>query len=144
MKSSEFMRALPAATRAKLPNKLQSFQTNIRSWLAQFYYDDPRLHYEVWNLGPRRGRLEIGLHFESRQPQVNTQLLHGFMRYLFEIKSELGDQVEAEAWDKGWTKVYETIELDSFNEEYLDHVAEQLAKMISVLQPIYEKVKRGT
>jgi hypothetical protein len=62
------------------------------------------------------------------------------MQHLFEIKAELGDQVEAEMWDKGWTKVYETIELETFNEDYVDRVAARLAKMIVVLQPILEKL----
>lgn len=136
------MRTLPAATRSKLPKKLQPFEINLRPWLVQFYYTDPLLHYEVVTLGERRGVLEIGLHFESRTSEVNAKLLQGFMKYLFEIKIELGDQIEAETWDKGWTKVYETIDLDDFDEAYLDHVAGRLAKMIVVLQPIFEKLMK--
>ena len=142
MRASDFMRALPAATRVKLPRKLQTFKNNTRPWLVQFYYADPLLHYEVVTLGERRGKLEIGLHFESRNGAVNVQLLEGMMQHLFEIKAELGDQVEAEMWDKGWTKVYETLPLETFNEAYLNRVAERLAKMIVVLQPILEKLMR--
>jgi hypothetical protein len=142
MRASEFMRALPAATRAKLPKKLQAFETNTRPWLVQFYYSDPLLHYEVVTLGERRGKLEIGLHFESRDPDINARLLDDFMQHLFEIKAELGDHVEAEMWDKGWTKVYETIPLEAFNEDYVKRVADRLAKMMIVLQPIMEKVMR--
>ncbi len=142
MRSSDFMRALPQATRPKLPRKLQAFKTNVRPWLVQFYYSQSLLHYEVVTLGERRGVLEIGLHFESRDPDVNARLLDGFMARLFEIKAELGDQVEAEMWDKGWTKVYETIPLEKFDEDYLNRVADRLAKMIVVLQPILEKLMR--
>ena len=142
MKSAEFMRALPNAVRAKLPKPLQAFKTNLRSWLVQFYYANALSHYEVVTYGERRGILEIGLHFESRQPDENARLLNGFLQHLFEIKAELGDQVEAEMWDKGWTKVYETIPLETMNEAYLDRVAEGLARMIGVLQPILEKVAR--
>ena len=137
------MRALLAATRANLPKKLQTFKTNTRPWLVQFYYLDPLLHYEVVTLGERRGKLEIGLHFESRAAEVNARLLAGFMQHLFEIKAELGDHVEAEMWDKGWTKVYETIPLEAFNEGYVNRVADRLAKMMVVLQPIYEAVNGG-
>ena len=136
------MRALPTATRPKLPKKLQAFKVYLRPWLVQFSYTDPLLHYEVVTHGERRGVLEIGLHFESRTSQVNAELLAGFMRHLFEIKIELGEQIEAEVWDKGWTKVYETIDLDSFDQAYLDHVAGRLAKMMTVLQPIFEKVTK--
>lgn len=138
MRASEFMRAIPAATRAKLPNQWQSFKTHVRPWLVQLSYADPLLHYEVVTLGERRGILEIGLHFESRDPAVNARLLAGFMRHLFEIKAELGDGFEAEMWDKGWTKVYETIPLESFDEAYVDRVAARLAQVIVVLQPILE------
>ncbi len=136
------MRALPTVTRPKLPKKLQPFKVNVRPWLVQFYYTDPLLHYEVVTLGERRGVLEIGLHFESRTSEVNAKLLEGFMKYLFEIKLELGEHIEAEMWDKGWTKVYETIDLDTFDETYLDHVAGRLAKMMTVLQPIFEKATK--
>ena len=100
------------------------------------------LHYEVVTLGERRGVLEIGLHFESRHDAENARLLDGFMQHLVEIKAELGDQVEAEMWDKGWTKVYETIPLETMNAAYLDQVADRLAQMIVVLQPILEQLLR--
>jgi hypothetical protein len=140
MKASEFMRAIPAATRAKLPKKLQGFKTHTRPWLVQLSYADPLLHYEVVTLGERRGILEIGLHFESRDPAMNAQLLNGFMQHLFEIKAELGDSFEAERWDRGWTKVYETIPLETFDEAYLDRVAARLAQVIAIMQPILEEI----
>ena len=130
------MRALPDAIRAKLGKRLQDFQTAGRSWLVQLYYDDPNIHYEIWNLGERRGRLEIGLHFESRTPGLNARLLEGIMAHLFEIKAELGPSFEAEPWDKGWTKVYEAILLEPFSAEYLERVAARMAQVMGVLEPI--------
>ncbi len=140
MRAHEFMRAIPAATRAQLPGKLQEFKTNTRPWLVQLFYADPLLHYEVVTLGERRGVLEIGLHFESRTAEVNARLLDGFLRHLFEIKAELGDHLEAEHWDKGWTKVYETIPLETFTEDYLERTARRLAKQIVVMQPVLEEL----
>jgi hypothetical protein len=140
MKSSDFFGALPEATRPLLPKRLQNFRVSRRSWLVQLYYAHPLLHYEVWNLGERRGKLEIGLHFESRNPDENERLLRRFQAHLFEIKTELGESVEAEAWDKGWTKVYEVIPLKSFTPEYLDQVAARLAQMIAVMQPLLERM----
>ncbi len=137
------MRAIPPAARAKLPRQWQSFRTNLRPWLVQLSYGDPLLHYEVVTLGERRGILEIGLHFESRNAAVNARLLDGFLRHLFEIKAQLGDGFEAEMWDKGWTKVYETIPLEAFDEAYLDRVAGRLAHAIVVLQPILEHLTAG-
>ena len=140
MRAHEFMRAIPAATRAKLPKQWQTFKTNVRPWLVQLAYADSLLHYEVVTLGERRGVLEIGLHFESRNPAVNARLLDGFLRHLLEIKAELGDGFEAEMWDKGWTKVYETIPLETFSEAYLDRVAGRLAQVIVMLQPMLEEL----
>jgi len=136
MKSTEFMRALPEAIRPKLQKPLRDFETASRAWLVQLYYDSPYIHYEAWNLGERRGRLEIGLHCESREADLNARLLDGMLAHLFEIKAELGPSFEAEPWDKGWTKVYETIPLERFSAEYVERVAARVAQVIGVLEPI--------
>ena len=132
------MQQFPAAVREALPAELRRFRSSHRSWLAQLYWRDPQLHYEVWNLGRERGRLELGLHFESRDRAVNAQLLAGFSRRMVEVKATLGPQWEAEPWDKGWTKVYETLPLEPFSEAYLEAVAARMAQAIQVLQPIWD------
>ena len=138
MRLDELLRAIPPATQAKLPPRLQNFKVARRSWLVQLYYGDPLLHFEVSTLGVKRRQLEIGLHFESRNAATNARLLDGFMQHLFEIKTELGNGFEAEMWDKGWTKVYETIPMETFDEAYVDRVAGRLAQVITVLHPILE------
>jgi hypothetical protein len=138
MRLDELMRAIPPATQAKLPKDLQGFKVARRSWLVQLYYADPHVHYEVVTLGIKRRQLEIGLHFESRDAAINERLLDGFMQHLFEIKAELGDGFEAEMWDKGWTKVYETFPMETFDEAYVDRVAARLAEIIIVMQPILD------
>jgi hypothetical protein len=138
--SSQFMQALPAATRAHLPAGLRKFQSAHRSWLCQFYYRDPNLHYEVWNLGEARGKLELGLHFESRNHDVNLALLQGFSRRMVEVKATLGPQWEAEQWDRGWTKVYETVPYEPFSDETLAAISARLAGAMSVLQPIWDSL----
>ena len=143
MRLDELLRAIPPATRTKLPESLQGFKVARRSWLVQLYYSDPLVHYEVVTLGIKRRQLEIGLHFESRNPATNQQLLGGFMQHLFEIKAELGDSFEAEMWDKGWTKVYETIPMETFDDAYVDRVAARLAQVIVALQPILDHLTAG-
>jgi hypothetical protein len=64
------------------------------------------------------------------------------LAHLFEIKAKLGPSFEAEPWDKGWTKVYETIPLDRFSAEYLDQVAARVAQVIGVLEPIRRDLAR--
>ena len=140
MTSSQFMVALPAATRQHLPATLRQFRSAHRSWLCQLYYRDPSLHYEVWNMGEARGRLELGLHFESRDRDRNAELLAGFSRQMVEVKATLGPQWEAEAWDKGWSKVYETLPYEPFSTEMLEAVAARLAGAMTVLQPIWDEI----
>ena len=134
------MGMLPTVVREQLPPPLQKFKTSVRGWLCQFYYREPRLHYEVWNLGERRGLIEIGLHFESKDRAVNERLLRGFFGYMIEIKATLGEQWEAEYWDKGWTKVYETIPHEPFSPGLLDKVGGRLARAMTVLSPIWDEV----
>ncbi|MGQ0604836.1 MAG: hypothetical protein ACT4QE_24405 [Anaerolineales bacterium] len=140
--SSQFMQALPAATKPHLPPKLRGFRSAHRSWLCQLYFTKPYLHYEVWNMGERRNRVEIGLHFESRDRAENSTWLHTFSQHMVEIKAALGPQWEAEQWDKGWTKVYETVPYEPFSTEVLEHIAHRLARAMTVLQPICESVRR--
>jgi hypothetical protein len=129
------MKALPDATREHLPPELRDFQWRARNWLVQLHYGQPRVHYEVWKLG-RRDALELGLHFEHLDRDVNARLLRHFDAYAIAIKAELGASVEVEPWDKGWAKVYETLALEPFEPAYLDRVARRLAQLITYLQPL--------
>jgi hypothetical protein len=134
------MAALPGAVREQLPARLRKFKHAGRPWLVQLYYNDPLLHYEVANLGERRGLLEIGLHFESRNSATNAALLDGFLLNMVEVKATLGPQWEAEPWDKGWTKVYETLPWEPFSTDTLAATAKRLAEAMGVLQPIWDSL----
>ena len=140
MRSSDFMQAIPDATRVHLPPPLRDFQWQARAWLVQIHYGHPRLHYEVWSMA-YRNLLEVGLHFEHQDRSVNARLLEHFDVYAVAIKAELGEQVEVEPWDKGWAKVYETLPLQPFEPAYLEQVAQRLARMIAYLQPILDTAK---
>ena len=136
------MRALPDAARPLLPPELRRFKTITRAWLCQIYYRHPLLHYEVWNQGERRGLLELGLHFESRNPAENERYLRGFNRYLAEVKARLGVQWETEQWTRNWTKVFAVIRYEPFSDAYLQSVSGQLAQAIVVLQPMFEEIRK--
>ena len=138
MRCSDFMKAIPDATRGHLPPDLCDFRWQARPCLVQIHYGHPHLHYEVWRLS-RREALELGLHFEHRDREVNARLLHHFDAYAVAIKAELGEDVEVEPWDKGWAKVYQTLPLEPFERPYLERVAGRLAQMIAYLQPILDR-----
>lgn len=138
MRSSEFMSAMPEAVNRCLATSMQLRRGRLWSFGVQLYDDNPLFHYEVARVPVRLGdRLEIGFHFESKNAADNHRMLDAFAARMIEIKAELGADVEAELWDKGWTKIYETLPLETYSPAYLQVVARQLARMITVLHPVY-------
>jgi hypothetical protein len=129
------MRSIPEALRLKLPPPLRGFRWQARSYLVQIYYNQPEIHFEVWSIR-RLGRLEMGLHFESRDRAFNERMFLFFDRHIMEIKAQLGKGVELERWDRGWTRIFESTPLPPFDERSLEAVSARLAKMISLLQPL--------
>lgn len=103
---------------------------------SSVHYAEPRLHYEVSRAGSRPG-LELGFHCEARDKDLNRFLLFGFRKNLFEIKDVLGESIEAEMWDRGWTKIYEVREQEDFTLDYQAEVGGRIAEIITCLHPIY-------
>jgi len=142
LSTSAFLKSLPEALRPLLPPPLQGFQWRLQwSSLLQIHYGEASLHYEIVHVGERLGRSrtgwELGFHCESRDHALNRFLLDGFRRHLFEIKAELGDSIEAEMWDRGWTKIYEVYADESLTEAYRDAVAARLAAIMACLHPVF-------
>jgi len=138
---NNFLKTLPATIKPLLPEPLQVIQSRQQwSWLIQFHFGEPRLHYEV---SPVRGRpvWELGFHFEAKDKTLNRYLLLGFRRHLFEIKDVLGEQIEAEMWDRGWTKIYELFPGDDLTTAYQLKLAARLALIITCLQPIFAELR---
>ncbi len=133
---TQFLKDLPAAIQLHLPARWQQMQARQPfRWLVQFYFDEPEFHYEVSSAKYREG-WELGLHCESRDAALNRAILEGFRRHLFEIKATLGEQVEAEMWDRGWTKIYEVYPPERLTVAYQEQVARRLAAILDCLQPI--------
>ena len=103
---------------------------------SSVHYAESRLHYEVSRPAGRRD-LQLGFHCEARDKHLNRFLLDGFRRHPFEIKAELGESVEAEMWDRGWTKIYEVLPEAELTPEYQAEVGGRLAQFIICLHPIY-------
>lgn len=141
--SAKFLRTFPDAVLVHLPEGLQSIQVRQPyRWLVQFHYGEPRLHYEL-SRARRRGGWELGFHCEARDKRLNRFLLDGFRRNLFEIKDTLGESIEAEMWDRGWTKIYEVVPAESLTANYQRKLGRRMAEIIVCLHPIYVDL-RGT
>lgn len=133
----EFLALLVEEVRALLPEEGRSFQTYSRWSLVKLYYTSLAVHYEAW-VQRKTGRLELGLHFEGAA-ESNQALLAALARYAPVIMAELGPQVEMEQWTKSWTRIHRSLALGPLNEEFVHVAAQQLAQMITVLQPMLEK-----
>jgi hypothetical protein len=142
IKVSDFVKNVPQVAKKQLPRDLQKFRVFVMPWLSQVYYDDKLLHYEVVKLPARYGdnRLEIGLHFESKNKMLNDRLLLGFDHHLFEIRAALGDDWWAEPWDRNWTKVYTAFTYTVMDDDLLEETSARFAQMICIMQPIFNLV----
>ncbi|MCA9959346.1 MAG: hypothetical protein KC443_09955 [Anaerolineales bacterium] len=138
---NKFLQTLPALVIAALPQPLQGIRVHQPwNWLVQFHYGEARLHYEVSPVRGGRG-WELGFHCEARDTHLNRLLLYGFRRHLFEIKDVLGESIEAEMWDKGWTKIYEVYPAGELTVVYQTAVSQRMADIIICLHPIYVKLR---
>ena len=139
----DFLKTMPDVVVPLLPQRWQGIQVRQPwRWLVQFHFGEPRLHYEI-SRALRREGWELGLHCEARDKNLNRYLLQGFRRHLFEIKDTLGEQVEAEMWDRGWTKIYEVYpDEGELTEAYQRDVAQRLAAFITCIHPIFIDLRR--
>ncbi len=138
---NKFLGDLPLVVVAALPPSLQGIKSRQPwGWLVQFHYGEPRLHYEV-SKALRVGGWELGFHCEAKDKHLNRVLLNGFRRHLFEIKDVLGGSIEAEMWDRGWTKIYEVMPEAELTTEYQAKLGQRLAEIITCLHPIYVELR---
>lgn len=138
---TKFLKTMPAVVRVHLPQLLQGIKVRQPyRWLVQFHYGEPQLHYEISSAKHRPG-WELGFHCEARDKKLNRYLLTGFRRHLFEIKDLLGPQLEAEMWDRGWTKIYEVYPEGDLTEGYQMAIGQRLAEIIVCLHPIYVNLR---
>lgn len=135
LRTADFLQELIVATRAHLPRRLRDFQWRQQWALAKVFYDDPAVHFEAW-LHRARGRVELGLHFETRDPARNARMLAYVAEEMVFLKAALGDGLEAEPWDRGWARVYLTLPLEPLRPDYCDRLGEQFAALIEALEPL--------
>ena len=142
LSQKNFLQTLPDIVSSHLPKPLRDHIQVRQPWrgLVQFHFGEPRLHYEVSKAAGRPG-WEIGFHCEARDKHLNRLLLDGFRRHLFEIKDVLGESVEAEMWDRGWTKIYEVYPDAPISTEYQVQIGGRLAEIIVCLHPVFVELR---
>lgn len=141
MRLQEFQVSVVKQAQKQLPRALQKFQARTQFTLFKIFYDNPRTHYEV-NVRGQERLIEIGLHFEDDAAR-NAELLTYFKARAFEIHAELGARVEVEQWTQSWSRVHEVVPYQSLDVKLVETVAEKLAQMILVLEPMLKAERKG-
>lgn len=130
----DFFTALRKSLKSKLPPDLKSYETTRgHSRLCKLHYGRPEFHFEVWH-HTGAGRLEIGLHFEGKA-DANQRAFEYFRERMVEVKAHL-PRAELEPWDRGWSRLYETLPAPQLDENVLLAAVERLDEYITTLQPM--------
>lgn len=136
MAPTEFFSGLRKGVKTKLPAEMRGLNTGRgRGRLMKLHYDRPEFHYEAWH-HTGDGRLEIGLHFEGSQTE-NQAAFEFFRARMIEIKADL-PHAELEPWDRGWSRLYETLPATQLDNGVLDAAVELMAAYIVTLQPLLD------
>jgi hypothetical protein len=132
----EFFSELRKGVKAKVPAALRKFNSaRGRGRLVKLHFGRSEFHYEAWH-HTGDGRLEIGLHFEGSREE-NQDAFEFFRAHVIEIKSQL-PRAELEPWDRGWSRLYETLRAPLLDEDVLDRAINCLSDYIVTLQPLLD------
>ena len=106
----------------------------------KLYYGEPVFHYEAWH-HTGAGRLEVGLHFEA-VAATNQAAFEYFRARIVEVKSRL-PRAELEPWDRGWSRIYETLAAPSLDERVLSEAVQCVVAYVVTLQPMVDEFWRS-
>lgn len=138
---SDFFSELRKALKQKLPPGMRNFHTiRGRGRLMKVHFGEPAFHYEAWH-HTGAGRLELGLHFEASAAE-NQSAFDFFRLRMVEVKAGL-PRAELEPWDRGWSRLYETLPAARLDDEVVRSAADGLTDYIVTLQPLLEQFLRS-
>ncbi len=125
---------------------LRNFNSEKSGRLIKVWYSDPAVHFEVqvltgsWAPHPRPC-LEIGLHLESKDAEINDRVLNRLVR----ARETWGPGLEAAEsghaigpMSARWRRLSEVVDLPGLDEDVADEVAERFASYIKLLQPLIQ------
>jgi len=138
---SEFFAGLRKELKMQLPAGHRGFRTTRgRGRLIKVYFAAPVFHYEAWH-HTGAGRLEIGLHFEATA-DTNQAAFDYFRGRMVEVKAGL-PRAELEPWDRGWSRLYETLPAARLDDRVLGDAVECMAAYMVTLQPMVDEFWRS-
>jgi len=131
----DFFAGFRTRLKASLPADLRKFNSaRGRGRLLKIHYGNPDFHFEVWH-HTGAGRLEIGLHFEG-ETEHNLQAFDFFRARMVEVKASL-PRAELEPWDRGWSRLYETVPAAQLDKSALES-ADVMSAYITTLEPMLQ------
>ena len=119
----------------RLPEELAYLRARHQGSLIKLFAEEPSIHFELW-LHRSRGRAELGLHFETRDADRNQCLLEYVSDDLLFLKEALGQGLEPEPWDKGWTRLYISHPIDRLGADEQARLTAAFVLFIETLEPI--------
>src|SRR3989442_3374961 len=137
---SDFFGELRKALKKKLPESLRDFRTARQGRLMKLHFAAPAFHYEAWH-HTGAGRLEVGLHFEASATD-NQAAFDFFRSRMVEVKAGL-PRAELEPWDRGWSRLYETVPAVRLDDQVLGKTVECMTEYVVTLQPMLEQFLRS-
>jgi hypothetical protein len=133
---AEFFAGVRKGLKASLPENLRRFDVGRgHSRLLKIHYGHSELHFEAWH-HTGDGRLEVGLHFEGTAA-MNERAFGYFRGRMVEVKALL-PRAELEPWDRGWSRLYETLPAPLLDERAQDATLERMGAYITTLQPMVD------
>lgn len=100
------------------------------------HFGEPAFHYEAWHhMGA--GKLEVGLHFEASAAE-NQAAFDFFRARMVEVKAGL-PRAELEPWDRGWSRLYETIPAPRLDLGVLEQTVGLVSEYVVALQPMLDQ-----
>jgi hypothetical protein len=127
-------RGIPPLLREGLTADLHDFRWAASSWQAKAWFGNREIHYEIW-VRYRAKVVELGLHFES-DALTNARLYGAFRSRAKDVKRALGGDARIEQWDKGWTRVWEPLPLESIDDAYTERIQKRFVVYVRSLEPI--------
>jgi len=133
---AEFFAGVRKGLKITLPEQLRRFEVGRgHSRLLKIHYGRPELHFEAWH-HTGDGRLEVGLHFEGTAA-LNDSAFDYFRARMVEVKARL-PRAELEPWDRGWSRLYETLPAVVLDERAQGATLERMGAYITTLQPMVD------
>jgi hypothetical protein len=139
MTRATFFDGIVAILKKRLPEELRGFHTRRFGHLLKIYFDNERIHYEVW-IDTRRQQIELGLHLEEG-PASTIAYLQVLDSRIVEIKDILGPKCELARWTQSWGHLIENRPLVTLDADERSAIAERLVLYIETLQPILDETR---